>query len=166
MDKYIDLAVLLLLGFLIGFNVSFSFIIAPLLFSNLDHRTAGEIMNLIFPYYFASGWIIGILIYTLFGIKSFKDKKLLSHYKGFVIGLMVLVLTHMGLHKAVLPIARTVNLQYYNLMEQGKKEEALRLKEKFKKVHTVSSVINIFNLGLEIYLFQYYFLKVRRLKET
>ncbi|NPA17479.1 MAG: DUF4149 domain-containing protein [Aquificae bacterium] len=165
MNRFIDFLVLLLLGFLIGFNVSFTFIIAPLLFSHFDHRTAGEITNVIFPYYFASGWIIGILIYTLIGIKSIKDKQLIKNYKGFVIGLLLLVITHMALHKTVLPVARNINLQYYVLLDEGKKEEALKLKEKFKKIHGVSSFINLFNLGLEIYLFWYYLLKDRRLKK-
>ncbi|WP_457639416.1 DUF4149 domain-containing protein [Persephonella sp.] len=165
MNKFIDFLILLLLGFLIGFNVSFTFIIAPLLFSHLDHKAAGEIMNLIFPYYFASGWVIGIVIYTLIGIKSIKDKSIIKNYKGFVIGLLLLVIAHMALHKTVLPLARSVNLQYYVSLDEGKKDEAKLLKERFKTIHTVSSVINLFNLGLEVYLFQYYLLRNRRLKK-
>jgi len=165
LNKFIDLSILLLLGFLIGFNISFSFIIAPLLFSNLDHRQAGEIMNLIFPYYFASGWITGIVIYTLVGIKSIKDKNIIKTYRGFIFGLLLLVITHMALHKTVLPIAKSINLQYYQMLAENRQSEAQQLKQKFKKIHTISSFINIFNLGLEIYLFQYYFLKERRLKK-
>jgi len=165
LSKLIDFLVLLLLSFLIGFNLSFTFIIAPLLFSHFDHRTAGEITNVIFPYYFASGWIVGILIYTLIGIKSIKDKQLLKKYKGFIIALLLLVITHMALHKTVLPLARSINLQQNHLLDAGKKEEAVKLKEKFKKIHTISSFINFFNLGLEIYLFQYYLLKIGRLKK-
>jgi len=157
--------VLLLLGALIGFNISFSFIIAPLLFSNLDHRLAGEITNLIFPYYFASGWIAGIAIYTVIGIKSIKDKDLIKRYRGFIIGVLLLVITHMALHKTILPIARSINYQYYTALQEGKNKKAKEYKSKFKKIHAISSSINLFNLALEVYLFQYYFLRRKDLKK-
>ncbi len=165
MNKLLDLFVLLLLGALIGFNVSFTFIIAPLLFSNFEHKLAGEITNLIFPYYFASGWIAGIIIYTLIGIKSIKDKEIVRRYKGFIIGLLLLVISHMALHKSILPIARGINYQHYAALEENNKEKAEKLKSEFKKIHAVSSSLNLFNLALEIYLFQYYFLRRRDLKK-
>ncbi|SNZ02124.1 protein of unknown function [Persephonella hydrogeniphila] len=166
MNRLLDTLILLLLGVLVGFNIFFSFIVAPLLFSNFEHRTAGEITNVIFPYYFGSGWIIGIVIYTLLGIKSFKDKEIIKKYRGFVIGIFILVITHMALHKTVLPVARSINIQYYRELEEGNKEKALELKSKFKTVHGISSGINLFNLALEIYLFQYYFLRERKLKKA
>ncbi|WP_297455080.1 DUF4149 domain-containing protein [Persephonella sp.] len=165
MNRYIDLLVLLLIGILIGANIWTTFVVAPVIFSHFDKKTAGEIMNLIFPYYFASGWIIGIVIYTLIGIKSIKDKVIIKKYLGFIIALSILVLSHMALHKTVLPMARTINYQYYQLLQENKKTEAEKLHSKFKTVHTVSSIINLFNLALEIYLFQYYFLRGRKEKE-
>jgi len=166
LNKAVDVLILLLLGVLVGFNIFFSFIVAPLLFSNFDHRSAGEVTNLIFPYYFGSGWVIGIIIYTLFGIKSIKDKEIIKKYKGFVIGILVLVITHKALHKTVLPVARSINIQYYQELEEGNKEKASELKSKFKTVHGISSAVNLFNLALEIYLFQYYFLRERKLKKA
>ena len=165
MNKAIDGLILLLIGVITGFNIFLSYIVAPLLFSNLDHRQAGEIMNIIFPYYFASGWIIGIVIYSLVGLKSIKDKHIIKNFKWFIIGILILILTHMALHKTVLPIARNINAQYYSAIDKGEKEKAAEIKSKFKTIHGISSVINVFNLILEIYLFQYYFLKVRRLKK-
>ena len=165
MNKATDSLILLLIGGLTGINIFFSYIVAPLLFSNLDHRHAGEIMNIIFPYYFASGWIVGIVIYSLIGIKSIKDKQIIKRYKGFIIGVLILVITHMALHKTVLPIARNISSQYYSAVDKGEKKKALEIKSKFKTVHGISSTINVFNLVLEIYLFQYYFLRVRRLKK-
>ena len=165
MNKVIDGLILLLIGVITGFNIFFSYMVAPLLFSNLDHRQAGEIMNIIFPYYFASGWIAGIVIYTLIGFKSIKDKHIIKKYKGFIIGLLILVLTHMALHKTILPIARDINAQYYSVVGKGEDRKIAEIKSKFKTVHRISSTINVFNLILEIYLFQYYFLRVRRLKK-
>ncbi len=165
MNKAIDSLILLLIGVIAGFNIFFSYIEAPLIFSHLDHRHAGEIMNIIFPYYFASGWIVGIILYTLIGIKSIRDKQIIKKYKGFVIGVLILVITHMALHKTVLPIGKNLSAQYYSAVDKGEKKKASELKLKFKTVHGISSAINVFNLILEIYLFQYYFLRVRRLKK-
>jgi len=165
LNKAIDSIILLLIGILVGFNIFFSYIVAPLLFSNLDHRHAGEIMNIIFPFYFASGWIVGIVVYTLFGIKSIKDRQIIKTFKWFVVGVLILILTHMALHKTVLPIARSISAQYYSAVDKGEDKKAEELKSKFKTIHRISSSINVFNLILEIYLFQYYFLRVRRLKK-
>jgi len=162
LSKVIDLFILLFIGILIGFNIFFTFIVAPVLFSNFDHKHAGEIMNLIFPYYFSSGWILGIAIYTLFALKTIKDKKIIKKFKLFVVSLGLLIILNMALHKTVLPIARSLNFQYYALLKENKKEEASKVKEKFKKVHAFSSSVNMINLILEIYLFQHFLLKIRK----
>lgn len=162
MSKYINISILLLLGAYIGFNIFFSFIVAPLLFSHLDHRLAGEITNLIFPYYFASGWVIGIIIYTLIAIKSIKDKNIIKRIKGFLIGLIFLIIFSMALHKSILKIGQNINTQYYQLLDEGKKAEAQKVKSKFKTVHTISTVINFSNLLIAIYLFVYFYLYIER----
>ncbi|WP_457622618.1 DUF4149 domain-containing protein [Persephonella sp.] len=162
MSKVIDFFILFLIGILAGFNIFLTFVVAPTLFSNLDHRHAGEIMNLIFPYYFSSGWIVGIVIYTLFALKAVKDKNILKNFKLFVVGLALLVILNMALHKTVLPIARSLNVQYYTLLKEEKKEEAQAIKEKFRNVHIISSSINLVNLALEVFLFQYFLFRIRK----
>ncbi len=159
MNRYVDFIVLLLLGILAGFNVFTTFILTPQLFSHFDHRFAGEITSLLFPYYFASGWIIGIVIYTVIALQSIKDKIIVKRLKGFIIGLTVLILLFMAQHKTLLPIGLKINNQYYALIDEGKKQEAEIFKEKFKKVHMISSSINIINLLLTIYLFYAYLQK-------
>jgi len=167
LNKVIDFLIVLIIGSLIGFNLSLTFLIAPAIFSKFDHRVAGEIMNTIFPYYFGSGWILGILIYTLFGIRSIKDKGLVKRAKGFVIALGVMILSYMALHKSILPIAQGINYQYYQMLDEGKKEEAKKLKDSFKTVHSISSVVNLFNLLLGMYLLYTYLFKVMgRERET
>jgi hypothetical protein len=136
-----------------------TFILTPQLFSHFDHRLAGEITNLLFPIYFASGWIIGIVIYTLIALQSIKDKFIVKRLKGFVIALTVLILLYMAEHKTLLPIGQQINSQYYALLDEGKKDEAQIFKEKFKKVHMISSSINILNLLLLLYLFYSYLSK-------
>jgi len=158
-NKFIDFLILLLLGILIGFNVFMTFILTPKVFSHFDHRLAGEITNLLFPTYFASGWIIGIVIYTFIAIQSIKDKFIVKKLKGFIIGLTLVILLYMAEHKTLLPIGQQLNNQYYALLDEGKKQEAQLLKEKFKKVHMISSSINLINLLILIYLFYSYLSK-------
>lgn len=165
MGKYINILVLLLLGIYIGFNIFFSFIVAPLLFSNLNHRLAGEITNLIFPYYFASGWIIGIGIYTLIALKSIKEKNIIKEIKGFLIGLVFLIIFSMALHKTILKIGQETNQQYYQLIDKGKKEEAQQIKSQFKTIHTISTIINFSNLIIAIYLFVYFCLYTQKARK-
>ncbi len=154
--KYFDFLILLLLGILAGFNIFVTFILTPQLFSHFNPRLAGEITNLIFPYYFASGWIIGIVIYTLIAVQSIKDKFIVKRLKTFIIGLTVLILLYMAQHKTLLSIAQTINSQYYSLLDEGKKKEAQVFKEKFKTVHMISSSLNILALFIILFLFYNY----------
>ncbi len=154
--KFFDFLILLLLGILAGFNIFVTFILTPQLFSHFNHRLAGEITNLIFPYYFASGWIIGIVIYTLIAVQSVKDKFIVKKLKAFIIGLTVLILLYMAQHKTLLPIGQSINNQYYALLDEGKKQEAEILKEKFKTVHMISSTVNILSLVIILFLFYNY----------
>ena len=154
--KLFDFLTLLLLGILAGFNIFVTFILTPQLFSHFNHRLAGEITNLIFPYYFASGWIIGIVIYTLIAVQSVKDKFIVKKLKAFIIGLTVLILLYMAQHKTLLPIGQSINNQYYAFLDEGKKQEAETLKEKFKTVHMISSTVNILSLVIILFLFYNY----------
>ncbi len=155
-QKIIDFLIILSLGILIGFNIFVTFILTPQLFSHFNHRLAGEITNLIFPYYFASGWIIGIFIYTLIAIRSIKDKLIIKRLKGFIIGLTILILLYMAQHKTLLKIGQSLNNQYYALIDEGKKEKAEVIKEKFKKVHAISSTLNIIDLLILLFLLYNY----------
>jgi len=165
LNRYVDFLILLLIGVLTGFNVFVTFILTPQLFSHLDHRLAGEITNLIFPFYFSSGWIIGIVIYTLIAVLSIKDKFIIKRLKAFIIALTVLILFYMAEHRTLLPMGQYANNQYYSLLDEGKKKEAQVFKERFKKIHTISSSINLINLILLIYMFYAYLSKREEKKE-
>ncbi len=153
LNKYLNFFILFLLGILIGFNVFLTFIVAPLMFSHFNNRLAGEIMNTIFPVYFSSGWVIGLIIYTLIAVLSIKDKNIIKNLKAFIIALSLLIISYMALHKAVLPIAQNLNSSYYALIDEGKKQQAEKIHSKFKKVHMLSSVLNMLNLLLLVFLF-------------
>jgi len=161
LDKYIDFLILLSLGILVGSNVFLTFVVAPQLFSNFDHRLAGEITNVIFPYYFAGGWIIGIFIYTLIAVKSIKRKEIVKKLKWFVIALSLVIISYMALHRTLLPIGQQINSKYYELLDQKKDKEAEKYKHKFATVHAISSSLNMINLLLEIYLMYGFFVFIK-----
>ncbi len=165
MDKYIDFFILLSLSILLGSNVFLTFIVAPQLFSNFDHRLAGEITNVIFPYYFAGGWILGIFIYTLIAIKSIQKKEVVKQLKWFFIALSILIISYMALHRTLLPIGQNLNSQYYELLDQKKEKEAEIYKKKFATIHAVSSSLNLVNLVIEIYLIYGFFVFIRKENE-
>jgi glucan phosphoethanolaminetransferase (alkaline phosphatase superfamily) len=165
LDKYIDFVILLLLSILLGSNFFLTFVVAPQLFSNFDHRLAGEITNIIFPYYFAGGWIIGITIYTLIAIKSIRKKEVVRQLKWFVIALSLLIISYMALHRTLLPIGQSLNSQYYELIDQNKKQEAEVYKKKFATLHAVSSSLNLVNLLIEIYLIYGFYVFIRKEKD-
>jgi glucan phosphoethanolaminetransferase (alkaline phosphatase superfamily) len=165
LDKYIDFVILLLLSILLGSNFFLTFVVAPQLFSNFDHRLAGEITNVIFPYYFAGGWIIGITIYTLIAIKSIRKKEVVRQLKWFVIALSLLIISYMALHRTLLPIGQSLNSQYYELIDQNKKQEAEVYKKKFATLHAVSSSLNLVNLLIEIYLIYGFYVFIRKEKD-
>ncbi len=165
MNRYIEFLILLLTGYLIGASVFFTFFVAPSVFSHFDTRLAAEITNVIFPFYFATGWIIGLVIYTLIAILSIKDKFIIKKLKWFIVFVSILIISFMALHRAILPIGQTLNSQYYSLIDEKKPEEAQKIKEKFSKVHIISSSLNLANIMIEIFLFYSFFNYVSRKEE-
>ncbi len=165
MDKYIDFLILLSLSILIGSNIFLTFVVAPQLFSNFDHRLAGEITNVIFPYYFAGGWILGIVVYTLIAVKSIQKKEIVKQLKWFIIALSLMIISYMALHRTLLPIGQDLNSKYYELVDQKKEKEAEKYKEKFATVHAVSSSLNLVNLIIEVYLLYGFFIFIRKEEE-
>ncbi len=123
-------------------------------------------MQTIFPLYFAMGWIVGIVIYTLIAILSIKDKFVIKKLKWFIVVLSLMVISYMALHRTVLPIGQALNNQYYAFVDEKKIEEAEKIKEKFELVHSVSSSLNILNLVFEFYLmYSFYLFLIDQRKE-
>ena len=166
MDNIIRFLILLLLGILAGFNIFLTFILAPKLFSTFDSRLAGEVMNSIFPYYFASGWVIGLVVYSLIAILSVKNKNIINQLKVPIIALSLLIISYMALHKTVFPLGQATINQYYALKDSGKTEDAEKLKSKFKNIHTISSTLNMINLIIIIFLLYSIYNKFSKTDET
>jgi len=162
----IKFLILLLLGILAGFNIFLTFILAPTIFSKFDSRLAGEVMNSIFPYYFASGWIIGLIVYSLIAILSIKNKTIINKLKIPIIALSILIISYMALHKTVFPLGQATINKYYALKDSGKIEDAENLKDKFKNIHTISSILNMINLILVIFLLYSIYYKLNEKEEN
>jgi len=165
LNKYIHFFIFVLLGYITGASIFFTFLVAPAIFSHFETRLAAEITNVIFPIYFASGWILGLVIYTLIAVLSIKDKFIIKKLKWFIIMLSILIISFMALHKAILPIGQTLNSRYYFLIDKKKYEEAKQVKNKFSKLHILSSSINLTNITIEIFLLYSYFNYIYSRKE-
>ena len=109
-------------------------------------------MNTIFPYYFASGWIIGLIVYSLIAILSIKNKNIINKLKVPIIILSIVIISYMALHKTVFPLGQATINKYYALKDSGEEKKAEEFKAKFKNIHAISSTINIINLILVVFL--------------
>ncbi|MEJ5173401.1 MAG: DUF4149 domain-containing protein [Hydrogenothermaceae bacterium] len=136
----------MILSLLFGGMVFFTFIVGPVLFSNLDSKLAGSIMNLIFPYYFKIQWIGGVVIYTLVGIYSYLDKEAIKRLKLFLVLVGLFVVIGMALDRAVYPAAKSFMFEYYNLVQENHMEAAKSVKESFDTFHKISFILNMINI--------------------
>ena len=133
----------------------YNFYIYSLPFSHYSTKEAGEIVSKVFPLYFKSGWIIGIIIYTLVGVLSVKEKEIIKKLKWFVIATAFLILISMALDRAILPVAEGLKSEYYDLLNEGKQNEAKIIFSRFKTFHWISSVLNLINIVIEIFMLIY-----------
>ncbi len=121
-------------------------------------------MQLIFPYYFKINWILGVVIYTIIGVLSFKDKEIVKTLKWFLVSVGAIVILNMAQDRSLLPMAKSIQREYVQALEEKQKEKAETLHSQFSNVHTVSSVINVTTMILEIFLLYNFlsFLKINR----
>lgn len=126
----------------IGTMVFFSFFAAPAIFRVLPGETAGEVVGEIFPWYWRTGYVSGLLaLVTLIFI---------SYAEGAfpVLRLMVLsVMTGTGFYCGLVVggEARSIK-ESLKTAERDQEKESLR--EAFKKVHRRSSRLNMTVLAL------------------
>jgi len=165
-DKYVYGLIIFLLFCLLGGSMFITFIYTPYLFSHYSTKEAGEIASKIFPFYFKSGWIIGIIIYTLVGALSVKEKEIIKKLKWFVIATAVLILISMALDRAILPIAEGLKSQYYDLLNEGKQNEAEIIFGRFKTFHGISSVLNLINIIIEVFMLIYILKFLKKIRKS
>lgn len=151
-DKYIFVSIFILLASLILGSLYFTFIFTPSIFHSYDVKTASEIVNGYFKYYFKIWWISGIVIYTLIGILSFKNKEIIKDFKWFLIFLFVLVIINIAQDRAILSLAQSINQEYFSYLSEKDFTNANILKNKFKTLHSISSILNLISIAIGLIL--------------
>lgn len=136
----------MILSFLFGGMLFFTIVVGPVLFSTFDSKTAGHVMNAIFPYYFKLQWIGGVFLYSLFGLFSFINKENSKDMKISLLLLSLLVVIGMALDRALYPVAKSLILEYYELVDLNHLEEANIIKSRFDKFHRITSILNMINI--------------------
>ena len=89
------------------------------------------------------------------GVLSVKEKEIIKKLKWFVIATAFLILISMALDRAILPIAEGLKSEYYDLLSEGKQNEAKIIFSRFKTFHEISSVLNLINIIIEIFMLIY-----------
>ncbi|MFQ5671712.1 MAG: DUF4149 domain-containing protein [Nitrospinales bacterium] len=127
----------------IGGIVFFSFFTAPAVFKTLDRQKAGEVVGVIFPRYYALGYVCCILSITALLIAG-----------GGVISLQLVFLAAMA--GCTFYSGRVIGPRAKNLKEEIKSqdnpEQKDALKSRFDKIHTLSVRLNgaVLALGLGV----------------
>lgn len=156
-ENLILFSIYVVISIIFGASLFFTFVVGPALFSGLDRKTAGYVMNLIFPYYFKIGWIGGIVVYLLVGLYSYLKKSATSMLKYFILGIFILVIVNMALDRAVVPLSNSILTQYYEAVKEGDKFSATVLKRRFDNLHTVSYWLNLVHVFVVSYIMYSFF---------
>lgn len=121
----------------IGMLIFFSFLGAPSIFKVLPRETAGEVVGHIFPKYWITGYVTSITALASLIIISLQHKNVPTA-RVIILVVMTAVTFYSGL--VVGSKARAIKAEMKATEETSKKAE---LREKFKKVHAVSSILNL-----------------------
>mgnify|MGYP001599780651 FL=1 len=135
---------LMSLSIWVGSIVFFSFFAAPSIFKKLPRETAGDVVGDIFPKYRAIGYAGGAVTLLTLAIMMNSEKD--SHYSRLVLlVLMTVVSLYSGLVTGKRAAFIKAEMRGAVLAE---KKETLRLE--FRKVHAISSILNMGVLALGI----------------
>lgn len=114
----------------VGSIIFFSFFVAPIVFKNLKPEKAGELVGIIFPYYYMVGYVCGTLIFVvLLSIGT-------AGLKWFAWGIMMVGTASAGL--TVNPKAKTLKKR----LKDSSKAEKPALEARFKVLHSLSVKLN------------------------
>ena len=122
----IDFIYLLSLVCWIGSIIFFSFFVAPIVFETLESKKTGELVGVIFPYYYMVGYVCGTLIFlVLLSIEA-------AGLKWCAWGIMMVGTASAGL--AVNPKAKTLKKR----LKASPEAEKPALEARFKVLHSLS----------------------------
>lgn len=129
-----------------GGMFNFSFITAPSIFKILPKEDAGDVVGDIFPKYYFIGYVSSlVLFYTLYQIggEYLRSKIVISSL--LLIGMMTCLTFYSGL--VIGSKVRNIKTKVRETTDVAKKEE---LEVSFKRIHSVSMLLNVSVIGLSV----------------
>lgn len=137
---------LLSLSIWIGAMVFFSFLVAPAIFKKLPRETAGDVVGEIFPKYWLLGYATCVTAVLTLVIMSAHERIMLGARMVLLL-LMTGAVLYNGL--VVAEKARRIKAE---IRVAGQQEEKDRLRGRFKRLHAISSALNMLSLSLGVVL--------------
>jgi len=116
----------------------FTFLITPIIFRSFGRDTAGEIVGKLFPYYFPYNLILSVLALTVFLLFAGTQGKI--QHKISIALLTVALLTNLFVAFKLYPDIKRVKQQMGTFETQSDQSP---LRNKFRKLHRVSAILNI-----------------------
>ncbi|HLC18716.1 MAG TPA: DUF4149 domain-containing protein [Thermodesulfobacteriota bacterium] len=130
----------------VGSLVFFSFFAAPSIFKVLPREAAGDVVGDIFPKYWAVGYVSSVLALATLVMISLMEKNFPA-VRVLILSVMTAVTFYSGL--SVGTKARAIKAEMRAAEETSAKEE---LGKGFKKVHAISSALNVVIIVLGVAL--------------
>jgi len=119
----------------------FTFLVTPIIFQSFGRDTAGEIVGKLFPYYFPYNLILSVLALIVFLLFVGIQGKI--QHKTTMILLIVAVLINLFITFKLYPDIKSVKQQITTFETQSDESP---MRNKFKHLHGVSAILNIFLL--------------------
>lgn len=136
--QYVSILYRLLLSFWVGGAALFTFILTPTLFKTFDRDMAGNIVGVLFPGYFKTGLICGIL--ALGCLLFIREKRWLA--SSIIIVAMLLVTSLQAF--VIEPKAAAIKKEIPSFVTTPEEHP---LRQQFKKLHAVSAISNLGVIG-------------------
>ena len=127
-----------ILALWVGGIFIFTFLVTPIIFQSFGRDTAGEIVGKLFPYYFLYNLILSVLSVTIFlffiGIRGKIENKIT------IILLTAALLINVFITFKLYPNIKSVKQQVTTFKSQSDESP---MRNKFRKLHRVSALLNI-----------------------
>ena len=134
MQQYLTIAYRLLIAFWAGGAALFTFVLTPTLFKSFDRDTAGSIVGALFPGYFQTGLVCGVL--ALGCLLFTRDR----HWLASTIVLLVMLVVVSVQAFVIEPRAVAIKKEIPSFVTTPADHP---MRQQFKKLHAVSAVGNL-----------------------
>lgn len=121
----------------VGGQVFFTFLVTPGIFRTLPRETAGDLVSVLFPKYWALGYGAGLISIAAILAISFREN-IFPWLRIFLLVFMTALTFYSGM--VIGPKAREVRLELKSATEPARVEE---LKARFRRGHMQSYAVNI-----------------------